>query len=134
MLFPYPIPLNRLHRHWKGRTVVTPHAREWRKVAQDIAREETQHEPITAPLCVILILHPRMNKDGSASKIRLDIDAFSKWVLDCMQGIVYENDSQVVPLCLDIGPPMKDGGMTMLYAEEAGQFELIDEWLKTRER
>lgn len=132
MLLPYPIPLNRLHRNWKGRAVITPHAREWRTTVQAIARKLVQHEPITGELCVILILHPRANKDGSASKLRLDIDAFAKWALDCMQLIIYMNDKQVVPLVNDIGPPIIGGGLTILYSVNAE--ELVTEWLATRKR
>jgi crossover junction endodeoxyribonuclease RusA len=132
MLLPYPVPNNRYYRNYQGRTIKSPEARKWSAEATATARAHVDHEPIEGPLSVVLILHPRQNKDGSASATRLDIDAIAKGALDTMQGIIYNDDKQVETLCLDIGPPVIGGGLTMLYSVNAE--ELVTEWLATRKR
>jgi Holliday junction resolvase RusA-like endonuclease len=132
MQLPYPIANNRYYRNYQGRTIKSPEARKWSLEATAIARRYVDHEPIEGPLSVALILHPRQNKDGKASATRLDIDAIAKGALDTMQGIIYNDDKQVETLCLDIGPPVIGGGLTMLYSVNAE--ELVTEWLATRKR
>ncbi len=40
-------------------------------------------------------LVPKMNKDGTASKVILDLDNRLKVAVDALQGVVYHNDNQV---------------------------------------
>lgn len=130
MLLPYPIANNRYYRNYQGRTIKSPEARKWSAEALVMAKRYINHLPIDGPLSVILILHPRQNKDGKASATRLDVDAIAKCVLDTMQGVVYKDDKQIETLLSAIGAPIIGGGLTMLYSENAE--ELVTEWLQKR--
>lgn len=132
MLLPYPVANNRYYRNYQGRTIKSPEARKWSLEATAIARRYVDHEPIDGPLSVVLILHPRQNKDGTSSAIRLDVDAIAKCVLDTMQGVVYRDDKQIETLLSVVGAPIVGGGLTLLYSKDAE--ELVTEWLATRKR
>lgn len=136
MFFPYPTTNNLNTRYGNGHHYKNPKAVAWSYQAGLIAKTSINHAPLDCELCVILILHPKMNKDGTASKARMDIDGMSKVVLDAMKGIIYLDDKQVVPEVLDIGPPIKGGGVTLLYSKtDKESLEcLITTWLKERQR
>lgn len=64
-----------------------------------------------------VILHPKLTKTGVASKVRLDLDNIFKPVCDCMNGVAYEDDSQIVKIGAIIGVPVKDGGISVLVTK-----------------
>lgn len=136
MLFPYPTTNNLNTRYGNGHHYKNPKAKEWTYQAGLIAKAAINHPPLECEVCAILILHPQMNKDGSASKRRMDCEGMSKVVLDAMNGIIWVDDKQVVPEVLDIGPPINGGGVTLLYSKnDKESLEcLITTWLKERRR
>jgi crossover junction endodeoxyribonuclease RusA len=56
-------------------------------------------------------LCPKINKDGTANKRRLDVDNVLKITLDALNGIAYKDDKQVVEVISKIGYPVVDGGL-----------------------
>ena len=87
----YPPSLNSLWRVFRGRSILSRKAREYRKVIQYQALEQS----VTlqdGPLCVTLHLF-RPAKRG-------DIDNASKALLDSLNGIAWNDDSQIIEMHL----------------------------------
>lgn len=72
---------------------------------------------------VKMILHPRMNKDGTASQSRIDIDNPIKVAIDSLKGYAYADDKQVVKVSSEIGPPIKGGGLTVTIEQHGNRHE-----------
>lgn len=87
MILPMPPALNHLYVNIprKGR-VLSYKGSDWKKGAGWEARQHWKGEPSKAPFTVSIELHVKHVRD---------IDSSSKLLLDAMQGIVYENDTQV---------------------------------------
>ncbi len=115
MLLPAPISTNRMWSvSWKTRRVIlTTAGRQWKEAARQIAREQWKREPLDGAVSVAITLHPRMNKDGSASKTRIDIDNAAKVALDTLQGVCYADDRQLEALIVTLGGPKPAGGLTV---------------------
>jgi crossover junction endodeoxyribonuclease RusA len=111
---PYPVSVN---RYWtisaKTRRIIpTTEGRAWKSEARKTL--QSQGAMMTdGPVSVAIVLHPRANKDGSASLMRLDLDNVLKVALDCLQSVVYINDSLVHSLNVTLGGPMDGGGLTV---------------------
>lgn len=110
---PYPMSVNRIwvinsRRHGMTLSAV---GRNWKKNAEWVARSYWRRMPLNGPVQVTLTLRPKANKDGSASKLCIDLDNACKVVLDCLQGICYENDKQIEVLLVTKGEPKEGGGV-----------------------
>lgn len=66
-----------------------------------------------------LVLHPRQNKDGSASKNRIDLDNAFKAVCDSLIGLAFNDDKQVTRIVAEVGYPLTNGGVSVLIKERA---------------
>lgn len=110
---PMPMSVNRYYCIAGSRRIITPTAdgRKWKANAQWVAKSYWPHPPIKGPVQVSLVLRPRANKDGSASKLCIDLDNACKVVLDCLQGVCYENDRQIDVLTVTRGAPKVGGGV-----------------------
>lgn len=112
VLLSYPPGANRLWRHYQDRMLVAPEAAGWKKeVAWRVKAAGVR--PMTGPVAVELMLHPRRTAKGLASKTRLDLDAPIKPLLDALQGVAYANDKQVVKITAMVGAPLPGGGLTV---------------------
>ena len=65
------------------------------------------------PIALTITLHPKQRKDGSESKVIIDLDNCLKVALDALQGIAYENDRQVRRISASYGESLPDGGLTI---------------------
>lgn len=65
------------------------------------------------PIALTITLHPKQCKDGSESKVIIDLDNCLKVALDALQGIAYENDRQVRKISASYGESLPDGGLTI---------------------
>lgn len=83
---PLPPSANRYWRHFRGRTVVSAEAKQYKATVAALMHEH-QVDPLTGPVCVSITVY-RERKAG-------DLDNRIKIVLDAMQGIFYANDKQV---------------------------------------
>jgi crossover junction endodeoxyribonuclease RusA len=108
----YPPSCNRVWRTAKGRTYKPQAVIDWMKASATLVRA-AGIRPIDGAVHVSVTLHPRANKDGSASKSRIDLDNALKATLDALQNVAFVNDHQVTRLSADIGDPVKDGGLTV---------------------
>lgn len=118
MVFDYPPSANRYWRVWGGRVVRSTEARSYKTACQIVAARE-KIKPVAGDVSVTIILHPKMTKNGAASKTRIDLDNALKVVIDAMQGVAYANDSQVVSIKADVGYPVTNGGLTVEVKEAA---------------
>ena len=107
---PYPPSANRYWRIFRGRATPSKAATEYKAVV----RQSACLGVITGPLALSITLHPKQCKDGSESKVVIDLDNCLKVALDALQGVAYENDRQVKRITLAYGESMPDGGLTIV--------------------
>lgn len=112
MLLPYPPSANRLWRRAGTRLVQSAEARQYKSQCYWIAKKAGV-KVMTGPVAVALVLHPRRNKDGSASAHRIDIDNAVKATLDGLNGAAWLDDGQVVRLMAEVGEAIEGGGLTV---------------------
>lgn len=112
ILMPYPVGVNRVWRNFKGRMVANPAAESWKRTAANLARMSglSLH---SGPVSVHYKLHPKANQDGSSSKVRLDIDAPAKALLDALNGVAWNDDKQVIRLVGEVAGPLPGGGLSV---------------------
>lgn len=109
---PHPVSANRYWRTFRNRTVRSAEANQYRKDAQFAFLLAKEHKH-AGPVRVSIQFHPRTNKDGSASKVRLDIDNVIKVALDALNGLAYDDDKQIVAVSAELAGPVPHGGLTV---------------------
>lgn len=125
---PYPPSLNRLWRHFKGRTVLSAEGKAFKEQVAALALAAGVESPLLGWLEVELCLHPVEPQDAKKRRAKFgpdwhlavrcqDIDNIAKGLLDAMQGVVYANDSQLLTLLIQRGLPVPDGGVTVKVRE-----------------
>lgn len=126
LVLPYPVSANRYWQSFvpKGarRAIVHPstEAKAYKRAVGLIANLAGCRTPSSKPMALTFTLHPRMNKDGSASLVVLDLGNCLKVAEDALQGIVYENDKQVQDIRLRYGPPIANGSLVVEIEEWVG--------------
>ena len=108
----YPVSANRYWRTCRGRTYRSAEAERY-KTGAKAAAGMAGVVAIDGPVAVSITLHPKLTKKGVASLARMDLDNCIKVTLDALNGIAYRDDSQVVRLIAEIGPPMSGGGLSV---------------------
>lgn len=89
LILPPPPSANRYWRKWRGRMVVSDEARTYKEECGWIAKA-LRVEPIAGPVSLRMAVY-RPAKRG-------DLDNAIKVVLDSLNGILYEDDSQIVEI------------------------------------
>jgi len=91
MMHRYPVPpsANRYWRHYRGRVVTSDEATAYKKTVAMLARCDGVR-PLSGPVAVEVAVY-RARRAG-------DLDNRLKCLLDAMQGVFYENDSQIVEI------------------------------------
>ena len=113
MIFlPYPPALNRYYRHFRGATVISGEGKAWKRFAA-LQAKASGMRPIDGAVSVILILHPKTKKDGTASKVRMDLDGCIKAALDALNGIAYIDDRFIERILVELGNPVDGGGLSV---------------------
>ena len=83
-----------------------------------LASQDAGFRPSEKDVILFVSLVPKMNKDGTASKVILDLDNCLKVAVDALQGVVYHNDNQVkFILSTYSSEPREDGGLDIGIAE-----------------
>lgn len=86
---PYPPSTNRYWRNFRGHTVVSKEAREYKELAKHLAMQQGV-KPLDGELHVELRLF-RPKRIG-------DLDNYIKVLFDAMNGVAWGDDSQVVSI------------------------------------
>ena len=114
---PYPISTNRYWRTFRNRQIVSKEAVAYKAQVAAIA-SENGIKPTGKTVSLTVQLIPKANKDGSASKVCLDLDNCLKVCLDALQGVAYENDNQVRRIVAVYGNEPVAGGGLVVKVEE----------------
>ena len=108
---PYPISTNRYWRVFRNRTVLSSEAKAYKAQVAAIAKQSGQtlhHDDVE----ILITVQRKANKDGSASRVCLDLDNCLKVILDALQGIAYLNDKQIVLIQAQYADkPIRGGGV-----------------------
>ncbi len=113
---PYPLSSNRYWRSFvpKGwtRAVVAPsdEAKSYKSQVGWIAKASGVRQPLTGPVEVHLKLVP-------INRCRIDLSNCWKVAEDALQGIVFNNDSQVVRLVAELAEPDGKGALIVRVIE-----------------
>ena len=110
LLLPYPISANRYWRVYRGHVVQSRDAGLYRRDVVKLARASGV-EVVYGNVEVRVTLRPKMTKSGIEYKKRLDLDNCLKVVLDSLNGVMYEDDSQIVAISAHIGEGLPLGGV-----------------------
>ena len=127
---PYPISTNRLWRTRGTVTYLSAEGKAWKRDAFLSAKAQGAVK-IDGDVCVLLILHPRANKNGSASKAVLDLSNMEKCTIDAMQGVLFDDDKQIQMMMMRYGEPKEGGGVT-LYAARMNQQTVLANYLLSK--
>jgi crossover junction endodeoxyribonuclease RusA len=122
---PYPVSTNRMWRHRGTVTYLSAEGKSWKRDANLSAKQHGAVK-IDGDVCVLLVLHPRANKNGSASKSVLDLGNAEKCTIDAMQGALFDDDKQVKMMLMRYGKPKEGGGVTLLVAPMDEQLILVN--------
>lgn len=89
LVLPLPPSLNHYWKHWRNRVVKTTEAKDYVRTVrvQALAR---RMKPMMGAVGVTMHVYRRQRRG--------DLDGFQKLLLDALQGVAYENDSQVTEL------------------------------------
>lgn len=111
---PYPISANKYWRNMRGRMIRSKEAEEFKGYvkAQCLVGKI---KPLDGDVAVAIVLHPKCKKDGTASATRLDLDNCLKVVIDALNGFAYHDDNQIIRLIAEIGEPVQNGGLTVMW-------------------
>ena len=89
LVLPLPVSANRYWRNYRGRTVVSAEAKDY-KMAVCLQASHLGVRPFTVPVAVYLRVY-RARRTG-------DLDNFVKVLLDALCGVAYADDKQIVEL------------------------------------
>lgn len=101
---PYPPSSNRYWRNFRGRTVVSEEARDYKDAVSLICNSAA-----VTPLDGEVVVHLRIRRPAK----RRDIDNHIKVTLDALQGHLYGNDSQIVELHVTMQDDKRNPGVTI---------------------
>ena len=115
LILPYPVSVNRYYRRSGHEIHRSKEADEYRDTVKWLAKCE-QIKLHDGDYSLELELHPRQNKDGSASGNVIDLDNALKVALDALEDVIYKNDNQVKQLSIRYGKPVIGGALTVIAA------------------
>jgi crossover junction endodeoxyribonuclease RusA len=111
----YPVSANRYWRSFNGRMVKSAEANDYQRHVSLVARAYGA-EMINGPVKIWVTLMPKLNADGSESKVCIDLDNCLKVALDALQGIAFDNDRQIRRIVATYGDAVAHGGMRVAIA------------------
>jgi crossover junction endodeoxyribonuclease RusA len=120
LLLPYPVSANRYWRHAAGRTYLSQEARDYKALAAIQARTAGIHIPLAGIIAVTYTLHPRKPKDWAKRESagtwkldvqRMDLGNAEKVTSDALNGIMWEDDRQIVRILMVLDVPVENGAL-----------------------
>ena len=106
LTLPYPISANRYWKNYRGWTVVSKEAREYKQTVKQIAMAAGVRTLISGRVAVMYTLYPKRPKDWRKRMKKdlmhwddtvqcIDLDNAQKIMLDALQGTVFDNDRNI---------------------------------------
>jgi len=117
LILPYPISTNRYWRTFRGMTVKSAEAREYRETVRLIADREGVTQPLQGSVRVEMSYHPRRPKTykPGAPVRSMDLDNVMKVAIDSLNGVAYVDDKQISHLSISKGEPVTDGSLVIAW-------------------
>lgn len=112
-MLPYPVSCNRYWRNFKGRTVVSKEAIEYKARVACIFRMVGHQLIESGPVAVHILLHPKQTKAGAANKTRIDLGNAEKVISDALNGVAWTDDRQIERILLELADPIEGGGISI---------------------
>ncbi|MEN6540870.1 MAG: RusA family crossover junction endodeoxyribonuclease [Mizugakiibacter sp.] len=112
-MLPYPVSANRYWRITPRGLKPSPEATKYKARVGMLWLQSGAAHRIEGKVDVTINLHPRRNKDGSASETRLDLDNAIKVTLDALNGLAWGDDKQVFRINAEIGLPVDGGALAV---------------------
>ena len=106
-------------------TYLSAEGKQWKQSAYLSAKQQGGVK-IEGDVCVLLILHPRANKNGSASRAVIDLGNAEKVACDAMQGVLFDDDKQIKMMMMRYGEPKEGGGVTLYAARIENHLVLVN--------
>jgi len=112
-----PPTTNASFRVGKGRFYETDEYKNWKMVAQLQARTQCGHQPSDQEIRLVIEMYQVFGGD---------IDGRLKPLLDALQGVVYDNDKQVVEILVRKFKALKKQGAKCIVRYELPQLGLFE--------
>ncbi len=111
---PYPISVNNYYRTFRNIQTIS---KEGKAFKNQVKCDYYDLKPTTNNVELTILIHPKLTKKGTASKVLLDLDNTLKVILDSLIGIIYVDDKQVKKISIEYDLPIIDGGATVCVKE-----------------
>lgn len=116
LILPLSPGTNRMWRNFRGITVLSKEAREFKRAVADLAMTSGIVGPLQGEVIVDIAYHPKARKKETSKPLRrLDCDAHIKPVLDALIGIAYLDDYQVVDARCHLEEPVDKGKLIVTW-------------------
>src|SRR5512139_3287341 len=116
LVLPYPPSTNRLWSVMRGKVVKSLEARNYQNLVKALAEPIGERELITGPVKLSITLYPKKTlKDSGKPPRCIDLSNAVKIVEDALNKVVWLDDSQVVNLQVEKGPPTTNGGIVVSW-------------------
>jgi len=89
----HPVSVNAMYRAYRGRFILSEEGRQFKKNMSNYLCEVKDIKLTTEPVKVSIIF-------SFSDKRRRDVDNYAKAILDCLTGVLYKDDSQIIELHL----------------------------------
>jgi crossover junction endodeoxyribonuclease RusA len=110
--FSYPVSNNRNVRFGNGRAYTSPEAKAY-KLECGYKAKVFGATILNGDLWLNLYIHPKIKKNGEASKVGLDIDNICKVLFDALNGVLWHDDKQIKKLHIEYAKPVLGGRITL---------------------
>lgn len=120
LTLPYPISANRYWCNFRGRMVVSSEAKQYKRRVAQMAQSAGCF-CLDGEIAINLILQPKAKQDGTASRVRMDLDNALKVLLDALQGVAYHNDKQIRRIVAQYSDEAVAGGAVVVRIEQVGK-------------
>jgi crossover junction endodeoxyribonuclease RusA len=112
IVFPYPISANKYWRSIGNRVLVSREGRQFKGLVK-ASWSMLGLPKLEGPLELYLRLHPKMNKDGTASRVCIDLGNSEKVISDALNGLAWDDDKQLVRIIMEKSYPVHKGAISL---------------------
>lgn len=119
---PYPVSVNRYYRNFRGMTVRSAEARDYKSAVHAMAVNLGVSDPLSGAIHVEISYHPKRPKKYTGGSVRaFDLDNCLKVAIDALNGIAWHDDKQITFLAIRKGEPVPDGALIVQWRADDQQ-------------